>query len=258
MVDKSLAQLVWIICIFGLVSGHRWGRDRKSEYLEDHCSNKIKLPLFQRLALTRDLFYKQGWHCDVTLEAPAHHVVSISFQKFDIGRSKLIICDDVLRIYDGASIKSSELTPTQGLCGQILPKQYLSSSDTLTIRFKSQYVTSSEGFIIDATSLGVVENKSDSDSCPNNDFKCMETFCLDRSLVCDGVPNCRDKSDESAELAGCPGLEAGWIDMSVGAKVHVAIFVSVTLLLIGVCCLVLYCCCCPASVKTVYVPYKKI
>ncbi|XP_069114002.1 membrane frizzled-related protein-like [Argopecten irradians] len=256
-ISVSIVRLVWITCFLGLVTGHKRNKDRKSDYLEDHCNKKLKVPLYQRMKLTRDLFYKHGWHCDVTLEAPTHHAVSISFQKFDVGRgsSKVMICQDVLRIYDGASIKSSELTPPRGLCGKILPKQFVSSSETLTLKFKSHQVSTNEGFVIDVTSLGVMVNNSES-SCPNNDFRCMGRFCLDRSLVCDGVPNCRDKTDESAKLAGCTGLEADLVDLSVGAKV--AIFVAAVLLFLGIVCAFIYCCCCPSSSKNVYVPYKKI
>ncbi|XP_021379147.1 enteropeptidase-like isoform X2 [Mizuhopecten yessoensis] len=236
--------------------GHLYVWINTKKYIEDHCSQRIKLPLFQRLALTRDVFYKDGWRCDVTLEAEANHVVSISFKKFDIGRSKLKVCKDVLRIYDGDSIKSSEMTSAKGLCGQLIPKQFVSSTKTMTLKFKSRYLTASAGFTVEVTSFGVFKENSDSGACPNNSFRCMDTFCLDRSLVCDGVPNCRDKSDESAQLAGCQGFNAGLIDLSVGARV--GIFVAVALLLIGMCWTIVYCFCGSSSAKTVYVPYKKI
>ncbi|XP_060080585.1 membrane frizzled-related protein-like [Ylistrum balloti] len=259
MTVTFLVRLAWIVWSFGLVAGHKHAKHWKSEFLEDHCSRKIKLHLFQRFELTRDLFYKHGWHCDVTLEAPAHHVVAIAFQKFDIGRSKSVVCEDALRIYDGDSIRSST---NKGLCGQMIPQHVMSSSNTLTLKFKSRYITTGAGFTIDVTTLGVAENDSDSNpdssSCPDNSFRCMETFCLDRTLVCDGVPNCRDKSDESANSAGCAGLGASWIDLSVGARV--AIFFVVSFLLIGMCVMIIYCLCCPASAKPVaaYLSYKKI
>ncbi len=42
-------------------------------------------------------------------------------------------------------------------------------------------------------------------TCRDGYFKCGSGACINVSLTCNGVPDCRDSSDEDDRQAGCKG-----------------------------------------------------
>lgn len=186
-------------------------------YMEDYCDKKIKIRTVQNIALSEDVFYPSGWRCQTTLEAPPDHVIWFNFHFFDVGRPSVIYCTDVLRIYDGDTTQSPEISPNKGLCGRLLPRPIATSGNIATLKFKSMVVSTSTGFKLTAT----VQRKPDSKICSKNEFQCLDDICIDAKLKCDQEVNCRDNSDESAQYAGCEGILAKWTDLGTFARVGI-------------------------------------
>ena len=66
-------------------------------------------------------------------------------------------CDyDSLTIYDGVSSSSHELAK---LCGESLPKDIASSSNTLHLRFISDFSVIDDGFVINYSETTKYESK---------------------------------------------------------------------------------------------------
>ncbi|XP_061188363.1 membrane frizzled-related protein-like [Saccostrea echinata] len=225
------------------------GNHEKKVYMEDYCDKKIKITSAQEIHLSKDVFYPTGWRCQTTIEAPPNHVIWFNFHYFDVGRPSVIYCTDVLRIYDGDSTRSLEISPNKGMCGRYIPRPIATSGNQATFKFKSMVVTTSTGFKLIAT----VQRKPENKICSKNEFQCLDDFCIDKSLKCDREINCRDQSDESAHYAGCEGLLAKWTDLSTAAKVGIIVgtFTASCLLL---CLLVICCCSCSSSSRR----YKRL
>nr|XP_022344517.1 low-density lipoprotein receptor-related protein 12-like [Crassostrea virginica] len=208
-------------------------------YVENYCDKKIKIKEAQSIALSEDVFYPSGWRCQTTLEAPHNHVIWFNFHYFDVGRPSVIYCTDVLRIYDGESTQSPELSPSKGLCGRFIPRPLATTSNLATFKFKSMVVTTSTGFKLTAT----VQRNAENNICSNEEFRCLDGFCIDKKLKCNQEINCRDNSDESALNAGCEGLLAKWTDMNNFARVGiiVGIFIGISFIIFLVMSLCFFC-----------------
>ncbi|XP_048768540.1 low-density lipoprotein receptor-related protein 12-like [Ostrea edulis] len=223
--------------------------NHENVYMEDYCNKKVRIKSTQNILLSEDMFYPTGWRCQMTVEAPPNHVIWINFHYFDVGRPSVIYCTDVLRIYDGDDTQSPEISPSKGLCGRFVPKPVATSGNQATFKFKSMVTATSTGFRLTAT----VQRKPESKICSKDEFQCLDDFCIDKKLKCDGKINCRDQSDESAQYAGCEGVLAKWTDLTTAAKVAIIVgFFVVTFLSI---CLIVTCCysCCSSQKK-----YKRL
>ncbi len=61
--------------------------------------------------------------------------------------------------------------------------------------------------------------------CGGGEFRChVDSSCIPADLVCDGVDNCADGSDESSDNEGCVGRLLGFMG-GVSVNVNVCTFI---------------------------------
>ena len=79
-------------------------------------------------------------------------------------------------------------------------------------------------------SMLVTVSPEDGEECPEESYDCDDTYCIDRSLLCNGIRNCRFGWDEESCTDGSSGPA---LDMS--APHVIIIMLILILIMIGMC-----------------------
>ncbi|XP_077982353.1 low-density lipoprotein receptor-related protein 3-like [Glandiceps talaboti] len=148
----------------------------------------------------------------------------IDFEKYENG------CVDYLEIYDGAD---TSMRPIQRFCGNYVPFDVVSSSDSITLRLVSDATKTGKGFSIVYSAFydGI------SQSCNSIDhFKCNNDRCVNGTFRCNDVDNCGDLSDEWY----CPGSLIPLDSRDLLLVINGGIL-AICLFLMFWCCLYYYC-----------------
>jgi len=135
-----------------------------------------------------------------------------------------------IQIFDG---KTDIEHRKKNLCGSVADN-YVSETDILYVRFYADEKGLGSEFVAVFTQMQKVE---DSDECPNKDtfYDCDDTYCIDKSLVCNGIRNCRFGWDEESCTVGGDSLP---LDMT---EPHVIIILLLLILIIiGMCAGMIY------------------
>ncbi|XP_002739540.1 uncharacterized protein LOC100377643 [Saccoglossus kowalevskii] len=191
--------------------------------------------------------YASNADCKLTITTEHRKRIHVRFETFDLTESINCYQDEVV-VYDGKTFSSLLLSGTPyGLCGNGMPPQYtemVSSGNIVTVRFITDGIVSdNQGFSLIYTTFVPDEELTGEDS---DCFMCTDgSMCIDNSLVCDGLENCLDSSDE--EYALCfddPNDDSyssftwlTWMGTIFGVVVAFAVVLIVAIAVI------VYCCC---------------
>ncbi|XP_071959446.1 uncharacterized protein [Antedon mediterranea] len=183
--------------------------------------------------------YAENTDCKVTLVAKPGLKIAIRFDSFDITDSHNCYQDELL-VYDGPALSSLRLTGTmKGLCGRTMPEAFkylVSTGNEMTIRFITGDVLSkSIGFTVIYSTVYPDDQSEDCFPCSEGDM------CIHKDLKCDGLPNCKDGSDELRQSCYPPTTKEttiidngwnSWMGTAFGVAVAFGIFFVVIIILI--------------------------
>ncbi|XP_061189565.1 enteropeptidase-like [Saccostrea echinata] len=170
-------------------------------YMDIRCGDTLTisgLPSI-RLDLTRYSKYKNNMDCTLTVKAAptsrtnttTNKRLMLVFRKLDIKGSNLFGCSDQLYIYDGPSTSSSKVPGlARSYCGENEPRgAYMSSGDSLTFRFVSDFWNTDDGFKLLLTPFHT-------GTCTASEYRCDRGQCIAGGNKCDGYKQCGEYTDE--------------------------------------------------------------
>ncbi|XP_074598433.1 serine protease 30-like [Brevipalpus obovatus] len=134
--------------------------------------------------------YPEDINCLWVLENPSFDAYTLTFEDFDLDQS--IGC-----VNDKLQILTKHQTCAT-LCGSYRPRDFLTISSYVEIRFSSDFIFSGRGFHIKFQSHSNEELNNMEDK-----FYCKNRQWIDKNKICDGKIDCDDASDED----GCEHIE---------------------------------------------------
>lgn len=130
--------------------------------------------------------------CIVTFQT--HSVLQLFMLRFE---QLTLGCEDHLFIFDGAHAIGSYVADLSCRATVSDVGTVFTRSNFLTLRFsKSSSSIEGSGFKLIVTALKSPQLLRDNQNVKCRAFECRNTFCISRSLICDGVNHCGDNSDE--------------------------------------------------------------
>ncbi|XP_072013357.1 LOW QUALITY PROTEIN: uncharacterized protein [Amphiura filiformis] len=200
--------------------------------------------------------YLKGMDCTMTLNTHPGKRINIRFDYFDLApgwdsssnqcRTEGTSPTDSFRIYESgmiARIRSDILQPDVTICGGTgkFPPDYQSSGNVITVRFTTDDISTA-----DAGIKFVYTSFTPPEEGTTDCFKCEDgTMCIDQALLCNGMPNCNDDSDESNSLCkdGNDNIFQQGLD-TLGIKLVAIIGAAIGLVFLITIILCIACCCC--------------
>jgi len=136
-----------------------------------------------------------------------------------------------IQVFDG---KTDVEHRKHNFCGSVADN-YVSDTDVLYVRFYGDEKGLDSEFVAVFTEMLKIDDNEKCPTKPTPSYDCDDTFCIDRSLICNGIRNCRHGWDE--ESCGGDG-DALPLDMT---EPHVIIIVLLLILImIGMCAGMIY------------------
>ncbi|XP_006813103.1 uncharacterized protein LOC102804233 [Saccoglossus kowalevskii] len=195
--------------------------------------------------------YQENMDCSVIIHTEIGQRINIRFDFFDLSSMYNTVSNecsssgDRVHIYDTGDLMTIRIgvgTPQVTLCGAMgkFPDDYQSSGNVVTLRFISDKKKSADlGFKFIYTSFYTPgEPEAECFTCEDN------SMCVSQDLVCNGVNNCNDDSDESDTTCNeaPPGIFALGVGvLGIGVVAIVGATIGVVFLIILIVCIV--CCC---------------
>ncbi|XP_052714733.1 uncharacterized protein LOC128188013 [Crassostrea angulata] len=171
-------------------------------YMDQRCGKTLTIGSSTpsiRLDLTRYSKYDNRMNCRLTVRASNISATSrtrlmLVFRKIDIKGYDFIACDesdDVLYIHDGSLTSDPPVKGlARALCGEREPLgSYVSTGDSLTLRFKSNFWNTDDGFKLLITPFHT-------GSCLGSEYRCNGGQCISGGNKCDNYRQCGESIDE--------------------------------------------------------------
>ncbi|XP_012968328.1 membrane frizzled-related protein [Mesocricetus auratus] len=144
--------------------------------------------------------YPPHSHCVWHIQVAPGQTVQLKIEALSI--EGVLAC-----LFDRLEIAPEPSGPLLRVCGKTPPATLNTNTSHLRVSFVSDDDVEGSGF--QAWYQAVAPGHW---SCAHNEFRCDELLCLKHYLVCDGMTNCADGSDEancSAKNLGCGGNLTG-------------------------------------------------
>jgi len=133
-----------------------------------------------------------------------------------------------IQLFDG---KTDIEGRKHNFCGSVA-ENYVSESEVLYIRFYGDEKGLESEFVAVFTEMLKIE---DNEECDEESYDCEDTYCIDKSLLCNGVRNCRFGWDEESCSAGGDALP---LDMT--APHVIIILLLLIIIMVGMCAGMIY------------------
>lgn len=130
--------------------------------------------------------YYENANCSYRIRTRRKQTIVLRFLDFVLERKVKDECLDYVKVYDVLSTGTKIL---KTLCGDALPLPIQSSSNKMLIKFHSDGLINNIGFKVSYHSVYSF--------CRINEFKCGNGRCVHVRLICNGVNNCLDNTDEA-------------------------------------------------------------
>ncbi|XP_002738292.1 uncharacterized protein LOC100371835 [Saccoglossus kowalevskii] len=207
-------------------------------FMDSECGEVISLTASDPdgvLYTSASLYYEDNMNCNVTITAPEGQKILLIFVSFEVDTGSTSTCSDAdaLSIWDGSLDSGSWLSPTDGLCGDLLnvPSYgYATSTNETVLYWTTDNSDNSYGFIINF-------NLYTSTPCDaTTEFACSNDRCIPSELKNNLRDNCGDLSDEPEVLS----FFGKFLAMGLG----IVIGIIVAIVIVCICCVVGCICCC--------------
>ncbi|KAL4234973.1 hypothetical protein ACF0H5_006614 [Mactra antiquata] len=170
--------------------------------MTDYCTKKVMLENDTSILLVPSIhtyhILPKCINCTVVIEtAPDEQVLAALF-KLGTETGQDETCDLIrLDIYDGSQVDEHNfISGKQGICGYTFPEKhdFKSTNNTLTLHL----MTSCDQRQYGEMEIVISAVKNDAYNLPDckGRFECDNGQCIDKNLVCNGKPDCKDSSDE--------------------------------------------------------------
>ncbi|XP_015787923.1 serine protease 41 [Tetranychus urticae] len=133
--------------------------------------------------------------CSWILIAPTGSLIKAIYQDFNLEVSFHCALDS-LWIFDGKTIdNSTDYQPDYQFCGSLLPEDQIFASSYVNLIFVTDSQRNFRGFNISFQAVDPI-NAAIHECDFSTQFLCQNGNCLNISLICNGVDDCYDGSDE--------------------------------------------------------------
>jgi len=187
------------------------------------CTNDVINPVYRRIngaLITSDS--DKNFECIVTF------LTDTVLQKFSLRFEQLNLdCDHHLYIYDGSH--ASGLYKKHLSCDDNVTEVGLILTESNFITLK--YVTNSFSYYGSGFHLVITSFKEPHIKC--KDYKCLNSFCISNSLLCDGINHCGDNSDESSDASCHEPEELGLTEEVVSVNNQFIIILMIALIVLA-------------------------
>lgn len=167
--------------------------------------------------------YGEPIDCTWILRAELGMNIYIQFSEYELAEPN--DCNyNFIQIFDG---KTDIEGQKKKFCGSVA-ESYVSENNVMYIR----YFADEKGIDSEFASYFTVLHKKevDSDPCEDEMYDCDDTYCIDKSLYCNSVRNCKFGWDEES----C-SMEGGGIPLDLSKMENVIIIILLLLIVIGMC-----------------------
>jgi len=117
----------------------------KATYVKSDCGGYLNDSSGLLKSPTHPVDYHHNLNCTWLIEVSSDQAVNLRFEEFDVESSVNGNCQyDYLAVYDGTTVDSSNLIGRY--CGDVLPDNVKSTSNTMTVQFKTDGSVAKGGF----------------------------------------------------------------------------------------------------------------
>ncbi|XP_022084128.1 low-density lipoprotein receptor-related protein 12-like isoform X2 [Acanthaster planci] len=192
------------------------------------------------------VYYDNNVNCTVVITADIGRQILLTFSTVDI-KGGQGCKEDYLQVYEGKSVDVS--STLRVICGND-DADIVSSTNAVTLKFKTDSSSKGKGFYTTYTSFKRIE---DFMSCDSDEFECNNKRCIDKNLKNNNFDNCGDYSDEDL-VSNFGDTINKFLGLATGALIGIIVGAILVVVLICVCvgCICYHCCCKKTQPQTSY------